>query len=340
MPNNRTELISKRTKQFIFYANVTIIPFGLLFNTLAIFIFSRPNFKSHRFAFYSRLNLFIHNCIHLVLLVYFCYLLFDVEVILLSDWLCKLKPYVVRVLFQFASWVELLITFDRLHCIRMGSNLRLNNQSKLNILKLLILIFTIILIINTPNFGFYLMDAPLNNQTASKYGLRKYCSTQNNYVFLSRDIISQLMRVYLPFILSVTMNVMLIRVLIKSKKKAQISRNMKKEYNFGLTIFALNTLFLITHIPLGITMGIATLRKYYSPLKFMEEWDGIYFSSMVTLYIVSFYYSLAFWINLKFNELFFKEFMLIIKQFKLRFNLVSTNTLSETYHVERPYLTD
>lgn len=231
-----------------------------------------------------------------------------------------MQPYMIRVLFQSASWLDLLITYDRLRSIQLsiGPARNLHNLNKHHTYKILALFALFILLINTPNFGFYLMTKKSMNQTAAAMYLPRMCQPIHPVLAITRDVISQLMRVILPFTLSIVMNIMLMRALVASKKRANISRNMSKEYSYGVTIFALNILFLFTHLPLGIATLMHTIKRNFSS-NFRKEIDVIYFASIITLYVVSFYYSLTFWINLKFNKVFYNESRLAWRQFKLNF---------------------
>lgn len=324
-------LISEGTKNFIKYANIPIAPIGTIFNLIAFAVFSRKKFKTHKIAFYTKINLITHSLTLNVFFVHFLFLLQDIEPLLVSNFLCKFNQLLQRLFMHLSSWIEIIITFDRNNNIRMRNNSIL--RDKRSIARTITVTTCVIFLLNTPNLAFRLVDLQ-TMQNSSSYGrhsnisyLSKFCLSEP-FVIILRDVFTQFVGIYIPCVSIVIMNVTLFRDL-KDLSPSQPSTTtttrdkrersfFKKEINYGMTIFALNVFFLITHLPMAIFTIAQTSGRYFFNFQQLTQTkiDNIYWIYSITQYILAFYYSMTFWFNLWFNKLFYEEFLLLLKEIR------------------------
>jgi hypothetical protein len=327
--NKRMELTSESTKRFIRFANIPMSLIGLVFNVLVIVIFSKKRFKNHKIAFYSRINALNHSFILVLFIIGYVLVLHNIEITIFSNLTCKTYLFIFCSALQFSSWLELLITFDRNNSMRCRKMMRI--RSKKTILKLVACLLLAILLFNTPNLAFSLTDVDsIRNMTTvfdsmplNQTFMVKVCFSEP-IVILLRDVISELLRLYIPFVLMVFLNITLFRDLKMStnseigsslmlNNKNEKKRFFKKEIYYGFTIFVLNILFFLTHIPIAIFVIIRSIDQYvFQQSVTPQSIDNSYFMFLITIFIGSFYYSMAFLTHLVFNKHFYTEFIEIV----------------------------
>ena len=148
------------------------------------------------------------------------------------------------------------------------------------------------------------------NSTAS---MSVYCSSTPT-IELIRDIIAQLMRTIIPVILEAILNTILIYQLMKSRVMTNYRRSLTKEYRFALTIIALNFTFLLTQIPLLISIIYNKISNYQS-LNQSKLVAIANFAYLVSILFASYLFGSLFFINLAFNKIFQKEIQKIFNAF-------------------------
>lgn len=327
------ELLSPNLKKILNYVNIPTIFVGLLLNASAYVVFTRRRFKKHKIAYYSRINITSH-CINLCLcLVYYYFLLHNIELKLVSNFMCKFFHIISRSCMQISAWIEILITFDRNNSIRWMNRFLI--RDKRAFVRLTFVCAMFILVLNSPNLGFKLIDVEASNQTitGNNYSVNhthRYCVASSRIYVLS-DILLKICGIYLPFVIITYMNVNLFKELQKSTTNQHIrsfnhqaimtsrlrkSRIFKKELNYGLAIFAQNVMFLMCFMPLAVVIHVTTVEYFIGTGPGHVNTSRYYFVNLVIMLAVSVYYSTSFLINIIFNRIFCKEFTTMIEQLK------------------------
>lgn len=123
---------------------------------------------------------------------------------------CKIFGWIRRFILHASSWIAVVSTFDRFTYVLYGHENRLKflkNKSTLS--GCILAIFVLIGILNIPNLFFYISGgACIGNFDAT----------------ISSDIISILLRTYIPFGLMVVFNWLMIRKLFKSNRRSSRTR--------------------------------------------------------------------------------------------------------------------
>ena len=186
----------------------------------------------------------------------------------------------------------------------------------------MLLFLLIILITNITN----LMTYPIKN-----YKNEWYC---NNSFDTITNLIAFLMRFIIPFVVMVTLNLMVIWRLKRPKIRTsqtnpiqialnrQINRSSqtaKKKLRFILSTLFIDYVFLIFHFPLGVNYGVSiriylngTIR-YFSP-----DYLAIFFLfSDVTQLIALFHSSVLIILFISFNKYFRAEFIILFRLDKI-----------------------
>lgn len=101
--------------------------------------------------------------------------------------------------------------------------------------------------------------------------------------------------------------------LIDSKRKFKANKSLQKEFNFARVIMIMNFFFLVNMIPLGITYIILNV---YQTQRSSTTFYGASLSLNITGCISAFYGAYSLFIHLKFNKIFYKEFVTILVQYK------------------------
>lgn len=176
---------------------------------------------------------------------------------------------------------------------------------------------------NMPN----LLSYPTNNNVIINFNP---CA-QTNESRASANIISILLRAYIPFTLMLVFDVIVFKKLRQSKRRVGVilmgARNQpghisNKEYNFIISTIFIDLTFVIFYTPVSIYVTATVVNLYV-------KWDSIFTAALSLFYnsaiLVAYLYSaLMFFIFLVFNRFFRHEVFNILRLHKLFPNLTQT----------------
>lgn len=295
----------KTSKEFLYYVNLIIVPLGIVFNFLNLFVFSRKRFKNDTMGFYYTLLAILDIFVLIMLFLGFFGISIDRDFTEISNFSCKAISYFLRVFIHMSSWLNVLITVDRLVCIKY-SNKKFHFLKNKSILSIIIFVlFLIFCLVNIPNLFFSLNNQSQYNESLDKNDkIFKCCGSYE--ISMSRDLIFNIIASFLPFVCMLGTNIWLIRILFKSRQKVNNDSSMKKDYNFAFSLIALNIFFLITLIPMAINTVL--IHVFYYQNKNSPLFYGASLSIFITTYISSLNFAIPFLLHLEFNKLFKKEF--------------------------------
>ena len=186
-------------------------------------------------------------------------ILFSYNLTILDVSACKIIIFARRSIRQISSWIEVLITFDRLIYINFSARFKLN-QNKIFLLEIIALIIIILCVIGIENFFYYIkanqtvisLDA---NYTQNITRLDLACTASKD-ILLASDLVAIILRTFLPITLMVILNVILVKSVISVKSKMVISNSNNKstrnQLQFTFVVIAMDAYFLILNLPVSV----------------------------------------------------------------------------------------
>lgn len=234
---------------------------------------------------------------------------------------CILLPYLLRLSVHLCSWIQVLVTYDRLIYLAYPRRMTFLKR-KPNILLIILLLTLALALLNLEHVWFSVHETTRtsatqlisnNNNNASHVRTRNVTvvtCTSSHLVVTIRDVIAIMLRGVLPFILIMIGNSLLARALFKSKRRAHsISRRSsmksRRERNFALSIFIMDILFVIFLIPMLVTIVISNLHMFIGVSEPMRA--AAYLAYMMSIYFSGLTLASPFLVNLIFNKIFRAE---------------------------------
>lgn len=293
----------RTSNQFLYYANLTIVPIGLFCNLISFLIFSKKSFRIGTMGYFFKIIAIMDSIVLINLFLNFFSQSLEKDIVLISDFYCKFFNLALRVSFQSSSWLNVLVTLDRLLSIKYHHKQFKFNKNKKILTLILLGALLLIILINSPNLFMNLKVYDYENQTIV------LCTSDlasNNY----REIVHIIMRTALPFTIMLTANLNLIKAVKKSRLKLKKEKSLKREYYFASSLIIMNSYFLANLIPLELSKILASIFSSQISI-FSGIITIIYF---VATYVSAFNHVFPFFINLKFNKIFYNEFRQTIYQ--------------------------
>ena len=304
--------INNVSNDMIRYFMLTSSAIGIPCNIISIFIFARLLRNKTNMGF-----LYLCQCIvDLYLMVIFFLviraypLLFSYSFLNVSDGLCKFLTYLKRFTLHISSWMPVLITFDRLIFVLHGQDQKFKFMKRKRYLSLIILgMFICLAIADIPNLFFELAATKIGNTN---------CSGSFGIVF-SSDMISTFLRTYIPLLLMLWFNYIMIRKIVSNKrltyKQSSLSRH---EHQFTLAVMAYCVYFFVINSPLAVFYIFYDVNLYTGALT--GDYGATYNLLNFVFVNLSFCQQpLSFFMNFATNKIFRQEIMMLIgKRFGLR----------------------
>jgi hypothetical protein len=327
MADSSNVYISALIQKFLRYVSVIFLIFGILFSSLSFLVFIRKNLsaKKNMMGFYGIVQCVIDLVTHLLGFYYYFTISMGDDKQLHSDIFCKLKNFLVAWVVQLSSWLQVMITIDRIISVKYPNRFKILKDRRF-LFMIVVALYASLSIANCLNFFYYIEDVTvqaINNSNSSLTIKEKICTSNRTIVFI-RDLIGILLRTIVPFLITFVLNFLLIRCLIESKKKINKDKHLKKERQFAITIIALNCLFFVTQLPLGASLILLNVKQYAIIPTNTALIRLIFF---VAVYIALLFNTLSFMVYLTSNKLFRKEFfqMFHVAKNNLRSSFSGTN---------------
>jgi hypothetical protein len=235
-----------------------------------------------------------------------------------SKFSCISIMYFTRVSVQMSSWLHVFLSLDRYLCVVHLKKLKFILKDKMRISLIILALFVIILIINSPNFFLSLTFVPTYDSQTNQTQVSLVC-TATSSILLIRNMIVIVFRIVLLLVLQMVFSVLLIYKLFKTKRLviAGTDRDMKKEYRFARIIIWLNICFIVTQTPFMISTlysSVLGIRTVY-PLGETTS-NSLALSSLlffITNVLGGYLFGSLFFVNLFTNRIFKKEIRLIFR---------------------------
>lgn len=231
----------KIDQRILFYSNAIIFPIGILVNVIQIFFFSQKKFINktigHFFVVIS-----ISNILAISMTIIRFFRLNDIYDLFsrVNLW-CKILPFLTRLTFQGCSWLNFFYTFDRVYFIFNPTVYNNCNHKNLIVWALFLLIYLILVVVNLPNL-FY------RNLEISHMNATKLVCSASPPVNIIRELLSQVVGIFIPFFLMLTVNLCLVWKVLESRRKFK----GLKELNFSFPLIISNIFYLIFQLPFSV----------------------------------------------------------------------------------------
>jgi hypothetical protein len=298
----------------LFYYIIIPTPFGIITNALAIYIFTRKNLNKTTMGFYN-VVIAMGNILALVFYVFVqnSTLVFGVNFLTTSDFACRFIYLARRTIREIAPVIETLLTVDRFIEVFFPMKFKFLSKKR-NIFFVITGIVLFLVLINFENALYRL------NVTVSQQNKTVSTCVATSAVSIASDVLSTLMRTYMPSTVMIVLSTLIIYKLNKSKRatgqkistsKSSPRNESSKEGDFTRVVVSMNCMFLALNLPeciaymvkiayQNIVVGVSSLAL--ARVAFM--FNMVYF-------VATFYYSAFFISNLAFNKIFRKEFVQI-----------------------------
>jgi hypothetical protein len=310
-PQNDSSACREAVKLVLIYDSIQFYylrvaaPIGIVFNALAILIFTHKSLNKTNMGFYNTLIALANM---LVLLFYMfvqnSMLLLGIDLTTASYLSCPLIYFFRRTIRELPPMIETLVTVDRFLNVFYIARFRAILQSKRFILTTILFIYLIVSALSFENLLYHL--SPVNNETAT------FHCTASPLVSISADLISSLLRNYLPSTAMIVLNVFIINKLKQSKSKSN-SRVQSKESDFTRSVVSLNFVFMAFNLPESIVYLIKIVFDHLTMCSDVAK-VRITFMFQLAYFISTFYYMAFFFTNLMFNKLFRRQVFKLLTQ--------------------------
>ena len=299
--------------ELLYYTCITVIPCGIALNIISSIVFMRKKFSKKTMGFYNIVISIVNIIFAVFAALNYTGIALGKDLTLMSGFSCVFLTYGQRVFSQMSSWMNVFVTVDRMISITYPNRYPFLKNKK--ILTLLIFIqFLLLCIINIPNLFFKIEYISTFNPVSNMTVTTKSCTSSSSIVTI-RDMIVIMFKVVIPIILMISMNIYLMHKLVKEKKKFKKISELNKEYHFAFSIFFMNVLYTLIMLPGLITLIYLNIIQYAQTSNIQSREVIIaQFAYSVALVIITYEFFFTFFVNIVFNKIFRKEFLIFVKQ--------------------------
>jgi hypothetical protein len=288
--------------------------FGLIFNTLSIVLFLRKSLWETTIGLYNVIIMINCNVIIVLNIIIQFSPAIGYDALLWSNSSCVFLYYASRLTTTFSSWLNVLVALDRLFRITLWYRV-VSIKKKRGQLSLIILTFISLSFMFLPNI-FYSIQSKSSIVGNSSQTLQ--CKSIN-IIETYMDLVRIFMRAIIPFVLIIIINSFLIKRLIQLKSKINKNKISKNEHNFSSSIVALSTFFIISLLPLVVSLIMFQIMQKLNMTNTKAYVIANFFYNF-SLLVSSYNYCFQFLVNMKFNLIFRKEFIMFYFEIKAKFH--------------------
>ena len=287
------------------YFDIISFSIGIPCNIISIFIFARLMRNKNNMGFLYVWQCSVDLCVLLCsLFIIRSHKTFGISLSDQSDLACKLFSFLRRFITHTSSWIAVITTFDRFTFVLYGHRDRFRFlKSKRNLIYMIFITFLMIAIMDTPNLFFHIMK---NGQ----------CNGDILF-YVTSDIISILVRTYIPISIMVVFNIIMIRKIIeKSKSMSHQSPLSQKESHFTMSVIAFDVYSFILNFPLSLFFIFYDINLYLNSFQGNKLFHAYYNIIFNITHDISFCkQTFSFLLYFACNKLFRNELLNIIGRF-------------------------
>jgi hypothetical protein len=296
------------TVKFYFYIRAVIFPLGIIGNVISLFIFTRPslNCKTNTGLLYTLLCLL--NLLNLVYeLAGKIFDMFNVYNIELPE---NGEYFIEIILLQAASCCQALITFDRFVAVFYPIKGAQIMNRKWVLSSVILGLFAFILCVNSPFF----IRCP---ETFTEYNMTFTFDEMCQASSLIEEIVNLLLQFFIPYLLMVTLDTLVIVRLRKLKShlggnspQHSNSQQTSKSSRFTRNTVLIDLIYLIFNSPTTILTIYYTIYKLQYPQAEHKNYEMLFHIVQLIPYI---YFSIFFVLFVSFNRFFRAEIFSMIR---------------------------
>jgi hypothetical protein len=319
--SNSSNFYDKLTDSFSFYYTLIIPPTGLILNLFSIFIFTRKSLNKINMGFIFLIQTFA-DCLLILMLTVFLRssILFGENLETASDIACKILTFSRRFFVHLSSWITVYITFDRFMFIKFPNRFAFL-QDKKYIAIIIISIAMFLFLVDLESIFFFVNEQKTfeNNTTI----IKKQCSALHS-VSVASDIITIVFRSYLPLLLMLIIDIILVRHVFEAKRKLTKSKlTSRKQLSFTLIVILSNFAFFTFNFPLSIAYILSNIYNYSGIKVESSYFISFNFYFQLAVYFSFLYQNFSFFIYFSFNSLFREE---VLNLFRAKENKKTLST--------------
>lgn len=244
------DILNQATRKLNDYFTIAFASVGIPGNLLSAIVFARLIAKkSNMGLLYSAQCLVDLTSVLIALfLTRGPFLLFSANFASQNDALCKLTMFMRRFPLHASSWMAVLTAFDRFTFVFYEQYFRFM-KNKLILATIIIVILTLVTIINVPNLLYYWVPY-LPGCTA------------DFSVVISSDVISVMLRTYIPLAIMLVFNAIMIRKVSQKSLVKKGTTRRRGEHHFTMAVISFDVIFFLTHFPLSIFYILYDIKLY------------------------------------------------------------------------------
>ena len=313
--------LSLKNIDFNFFMIMIIFPIGLLLNGLQLYVFSKKelNSKTNMGSMHALLSFF--NILAIIFSILLTQLLpfLGIDIKTFTRFGCKFLSFLQRVSLDIPSFQQVLITFQFYMSIKFPMKFIAMQNSKKQYL-FIILGMVLFAVAENIEYFFYELTLTYSNYTAVNASVNDTNLSYNNvcyasfYLILGSGIASLIFRNFLPFIIMLIFNILIIYHIIQNHLKVSRTYRARGHKHFFISIMAINLIFFILYLPWSIAQIIVFVQYFFTARSLTQTVDvGVIFFYNVGWSVSYLNYIFPFFVYIQFNRLFRKQLFLIVK---------------------------
>ncbi len=282
-----------------FYSSITFMPLGIVLNITTTFIFLRKRFAKLSMGFFYSYMAF---CNALTLLVTVLQILPESlgfnPVNNFEVW-CRLWTFLRKVTIGVANWLQVFVTLERMINVLYPTRWTFIAKRRFQMQQALVALAIIVAL----SFTEFLRTRRWNESSGSLV-----CGQYIGGITVYNKLMSINVNMFIPFIVMIVANVVLIRKLAITSHHKNITmttQRTRRVNSIAVSVITMNGIFLVMQIPFAVT-SIIQIVLVFVPNIFGNKNNLLLFSFIdetVRMTFLTGYYSITFWINLAFNKL-------------------------------------
>lgn len=241
------------------YMNFMIVPIGILTNMVSIIIFIKKRLNKKTNIGYMHALLCLFNIFPLINSVMLTQILphYKIDLFQKSEFSCKLFSFWIRFALDCPSFQQIYITAMLMVSIKFPIKFISFQKFKYTILVLLVMLIGSFGL----NIPFLFFENSLNSINNSSFEMNNsfymkietFECNANKVLSTVSDMLNLLMRYYIPFMVLLVTNGLIVKHFIDQRKRLKFKKWNKGTKNFLISITIINTLFLILYLPSSIS---------------------------------------------------------------------------------------
>lgn len=298
-----------------YYITIIIVPIGILLNLKTAFLFSRKNLNKTNMGFFY----FWTSILFMFTLAYNIFfikskLFFNYDLSKTSDTLCQITTLFKKAIRSMPPWLLVITTIERYLNLKYTNKINKNNK-KIYLFGLFAFISAALFAVNISSIYFgltYTFSSNSTNNSVQSVVTKIKCTATNDILNIS-DMITGVFRLIIPSLLIILVDLLIMsHIALKLKLMSMTNKRLlklaRRENHYALVTVFLGFLFALFNLPIALCYIVQNVYINIGHDRYTVA--ILYFIWERTYDISNLYYSLFFIMNLVFNSLLRREFVL------------------------------